>query len=222
VTFTQSILLHSYQDEFEVERERSTRMPAETGILLVKCADGTEHKGKEQTKYRLRDGQTAPHDQMLEARDIQCYKILIKLYDPGCLWSVNESNAEGDGILLGDKEVRAQAGARLVDELSEIANAVLGNKFLIGLLSELGVSLSRFMEYNGCSDRGFEHAGCVKKILIDGVNKNPDMKRQRAAKVADVYNLLQSQNHYYIMLYEFAEELFKKQSTVSSVTDTLT
>jgi hypothetical protein len=110
----------------------------------------------------------------------------------------------------------------LADEDYEIAKAVLGSKFLIGLLSELDVSLNRFMEYNGWSDRGIEHAGCVKKFLTDGVNKNPDIKRQRAAKGSDVHNLLQSQNHYDIMLYEFAEELFKKQSTVSSVTDTLT
>jgi hypothetical protein len=51
--FMQPVLLQSYEDEFELNKPRSVFTPAEQGKVLVKCDQGTELNGKEQTKYRI-------------------------------------------------------------------------------------------------------------------------------------------------------------------------
>jgi hypothetical protein len=51
IRFTQPVLLQSYQDKLQIERERPMRTPIETGKVLVKRADETELMDMEQTKY---------------------------------------------------------------------------------------------------------------------------------------------------------------------------
>jgi hypothetical protein len=51
IRFTQPVLRQSYQDEFEREIERSTGTHAETGNVLVKCAEGAEPPGAEHSNF---------------------------------------------------------------------------------------------------------------------------------------------------------------------------
>jgi hypothetical protein len=48
--FIPPALLQSYQDQFKIERERPMRTPTKMGKAIVKCAEGTELTGMEQTR----------------------------------------------------------------------------------------------------------------------------------------------------------------------------
>jgi hypothetical protein len=51
VKFTQPVLVQIYDNEFYLKKTRHVFTPAEQGKLLMKCDQGTELGGKEQTKY---------------------------------------------------------------------------------------------------------------------------------------------------------------------------
>jgi hypothetical protein len=47
----QPVLIQIYEDEFDLNKSRQVFTPAEQGKVLMKCKEGTELGGKEQTKY---------------------------------------------------------------------------------------------------------------------------------------------------------------------------
>jgi hypothetical protein len=51
VKFTQPVLIQSYEDEFELNKTMQVFTPSEKGKVIMKCDNGTELGGKEQTKY---------------------------------------------------------------------------------------------------------------------------------------------------------------------------
>jgi hypothetical protein len=53
VKFTQPVLLQSYEYEFDLNKTKQVFTPAEQGKVLMKCDEGTESGGKEQTKYQI-------------------------------------------------------------------------------------------------------------------------------------------------------------------------
>jgi hypothetical protein len=60
VKFTQPVMIQSYEDEFELNKTRQVFTPAEQGKVLMKCDQGIELVGKEQTKYLSGLGKILP------------------------------------------------------------------------------------------------------------------------------------------------------------------
>jgi hypothetical protein len=95
VEFTQTVLLQSFVDEFNIKSGRLTYTPAESVKVLVKGEIGTELKSEEQ----IRCGQIAAHDEVVQTGNLQLCKRIVKIYDNRNNNIVCESHEESHGVL---------------------------------------------------------------------------------------------------------------------------
>jgi hypothetical protein len=91
------------------------------------------------------------------------------------------------------------------------AKAILAQKAVIGLTSQMAESLRRFGIYYGWDSRD-EWDDCVQKLSQHGANANPDPK---VVPNSTEWTAIAKNNEYDIELYEYALELFEAQGRLS-------
>lgn len=129
-----------------------------------------------------------------------------------------EDYAKGQGIENNwmTRFLTGQMEGELAKEQLERAKIVLKRKFLIGFLDDLDESMFRFMKYNGWkfSDQDTEQLNqeeCLKTLTQVGVNVNP-VKYEMPKRGSQAFALITWQTQYDMKLYEYAKELFDKQT----------
>ena len=131
-----------------------------------------------------------------------------------------EDYAKGKGIENNwmTRFLTGQMEGELSKEQLELAKVLLRRKFLVGFLDDIEESMFRFMKYNGWkfSDQDTEQLNqeeCLKTLTQVGVNKNP-VKYEMPQRGSQAYALITWQTQYDMKLYEYAKELFDKQTKV--------
>ena len=93
----------------------------------------------------------------------------------------------------------------------DLAKEILGRKCLIGLVNKFEESLKRFELYFGW-DKLVEEEDknqCEEHLIAHGDNVHLHPKYKEGS---DVWEMLKKKNGYDLMLYEYAEEIFEKQT----------
>lgn len=98
----------------------------------------------------------------------------------------------------------------------EKAKEVLEKKFLVGLLEDGKETISRIMKYYGWEyvedeTERMRQEDCIDMLIRDGTNAGPE-EYQLPKKGTQPYALISWQTQFDMKLYEFAKELFEKQT----------
>lgn len=104
----------------------------------------------------------------------------------------------------------------LTKEHLDQAKDILSNKFLIGMLDDGDETVKRLMKYfdlsfNSDETRRMEQEDCIQELIKDGTNVNK-IGYDLPKKGSQAYSLLTWQTQYDIKLFDFAKELFDKQT----------
>ena len=100
----------------------------------------------------------------------------------------------------------------LTKEHLDQAKEIISTKFLIGILSDGEETVKRLMKYYDLSfnpeeTRQMEQEDCLKGLIKDGTNVNPD-GYEFPKKGSRAYSLLIWQTQFNIKLFEYALTLF--------------
>lgn len=100
----------------------------------------------------------------------------------------------------------------LTEDDLDVAKEVLRRKCLVGLLSQKGESMSRFLKYFKWDKhvKGEKEQECLDKNLDYGWPQKH--RHQEVEEGSEVWNLVVQMNTFDLQLYEYAKELFKEQS----------
>jgi len=129
-----------------------------------------------------------------------------------------EEYAKGAGIENNwmTRFLTGQMEGELSKEKLERAKLILEQKFLIGFLDDIDESMLRFMKYNGWTfseddTEELNQVQCVQTLTAIGANAN-SMKYDMPKRGSQAFALITWQTQYDMNLYEFAQELFNKQT----------
>jgi len=104
----------------------------------------------------------------------------------------------------------------LTKEHLEQAKDVLKRKFIIGFLDDAKESVERIIDYFGWEldedeTKQMIQRDCIDEILQEGTNRNPD-SYEVPGKGSQAYALISWQTQFDIKLYDYAKELFDRQT----------
>jgi len=129
-----------------------------------------------------------------------------------------EEYAKGAGIENNwmTRFLTGQMEGELSKEKLERAKLILEQKFMIGFLDDIDESMFRFMKYNGWTfseddTEELNQVQCVQTLTAIGANAN-SMKYDMPKRGSQAFALITWQTQYDMNLYEFAQELFNKQT----------
>lgn len=131
-----------------------------------------------------------------------------------------EQYAQGNGIENNwmTRYLVNQMEGELDNTALDHAKLVLERKFLVGFLDDFEESVYRFMKYNGwrLSENDTDQlnqAECMKTLTQVGVNKNAK-KYEIPKRGTQAFALITWQTQTDMKLYEYAKELFDKQTKI--------
>ena len=136
-------------------------------------------------------------------------------YDPELKnWSIEEyatsPRIENNWLT---RQLSNQLGGELQDEHLQIAMEVIRRKFMVGLMTEIERTMTRFEQMF----RWTYHVNppnqeaCREKLLTGGSNSNSKNKKAKPEPGSKEWELLEWQNLYDMQLYSYIEELFEQQ-----------
>lgn len=130
-----------------------------------------------------------------------------------------EEYAKGQGIENNwmTRYLSGQMEGELTKEKLEQAKVVLRRKFLIGFVDDFQESIYRVLNYNGWEYSAEETEAlnqqiCLESVAKVGSNQNDDYQMPKRGSQA--HALLSWQTQYDMKLYEYAKELFDKQTKI--------
>ena len=100
----------------------------------------------------------------------------------------------------------------LTDDDLDVAKEVLRRKCVVGLLSEKGESMTRFMKYFGWDKlvRGEKEQDCIDKMLDYAWPQKH--RHEEVEEGSDIWDLIVQKNEYDLKLFDYAKTLFSAQS----------
>jgi len=129
-----------------------------------------------------------------------------------------EDYAQGNGIENNwvTRFLTNKMEGELTKEHLDQAKDILSTKFLIGLIDDGDETVKRVMKYFNWSfdpdeTRQMEQEDCIKELIKDGTNVNT-IGYDLPKKGSQPYSLITWQTQFDIKLYDYAKELFEKQT----------
>jgi hypothetical protein len=106
------------------------------------------------------------------------------------------------------------SGDLITDVHLKIAKEVIRRKFLVGTMSKLQESMTRFEQFFQWKFHVNppNQEACRKRLTGDGSNSNAKNKKELPKPGEPLWELLAASNLYDIQVYDYIEELFKEQA----------
>ena len=107
-------------------------------------------------------------------------------------------------------------GGELNDNHLRTAMEVVRRKFLVGLMKDLGASMTRFEKFFKWKYRinPVNQESCRTRLTTKGANSNAPNKKEKPKRGDVVWELLAAQNVYDEQLYTYIETLFDEQEAL--------
>lgn len=111
------------------------------------------------------------------------------------------------------RQLSGQLGGELTDANLEKAMEVVRRKFMVGLMTKIEESMTRFEKYFRWKYKvnPTNQESCRERLMSGGSNSNKANKKPLPQKGEPAWDLLAHQNNYDLQLYNYIEQLFVEQ-----------
>ena len=120
------------------------------------------------------------------------------------------------------RQLSNQLGGELSNDHLEKAMEVVRRKFMVGLMTKIGSSMTRFEKFFHWKYKvnPTNQEACRERLMSGGSNSNKSNKKPLPKEGEPAWDLLAHQNNFDLQLYKYIEQLFEEQEAfVSGIPD---